>query len=94
MFEFQKTEIGFAFERSKQISIERLEVMIKTKALPKVYIHMCLSFLLGSLWTKFTPIFPQIRACLATLVKNAPKDLSVSVLQKITVSMKNTQHLA
>ena len=75
MYEFQRTEIGFAHERGKITSLERLEVLVKTGALPRVYSLICLNFLLGSLWTKFTPIIPQIQSCIATLVKCSSEDL-------------------
>ena len=56
MYDFEKTEIGFATEKNKELQIRRIEAMLKSRVTPEVYVKMAYSFLIGSLWIRFAPI--------------------------------------
>ena len=56
MFEFEKTPVGFATEKNKEMHLRRLESMIKSRVMPEVYLEMAYNFLIGALWTRFAPI--------------------------------------
>ena len=56
MFEFEKTPVGFATEKNKEMHLRRLESMIKSRVMPEVYLEMAYNFLIGALWIRFAPI--------------------------------------
>jgi len=56
LWNFEKTEIGFVDEKDKQLNLERIEVMISSGVVPRIYMEMAYNFLIGCLWIKFTPI--------------------------------------
>ena len=55
LYDFEKTEIGFEFEKNKEMQLRRLEVIIKCGVMPKLYQEVIYNFLIGSLWIKFAP---------------------------------------
>jgi hypothetical protein len=56
MWDFERTKIGFEFEKDKGYQLERLEVIIQSGVMPPAYYDMVYNFLVGSMWIKFTPI--------------------------------------
>ena len=68
MYQFEKTEISFLTEKNKQAQLEKLEVMAKFGVVPVEYHQALYNFLIGCLWIKFTPLFPAVHKCVATLI--------------------------
>lgn len=56
MYEFEKTPIGFATEKNKEMHMRRLESMVKSSLMPDIYVETVYNFLIGALWIRFAPI--------------------------------------
>ena len=69
LYEFEKTEIGFEFEKNKELQLRRLEVMIKSGVFPSAYEEIIYNFLVGSFWIKFAPIQQAVQDCMAAILK-------------------------
>lgn len=82
MYEFEKADIGFHTEKSKQAQLERLEVMAKYAVVPTEYHEALYYFLIGSLWIKFTPLFPAVHKCVAALINNTTTEMKEKLVQK------------
>ena len=70
MEDFEKTEVGFAFEKNKLMQLQRLEVMFNSGAVPPEYLELCHDFLIGCLWIKFAPLFASVHSCVGAIVRN------------------------
>jgi hypothetical protein len=70
MYDFEKTPIGFATEKNKELQLRRIEAMLKSGLLPKMYIQMTFNFLIGSLWIRFAPIQAAIHDSISALIKH------------------------
>ena len=70
LYDFEKTEIGFEFEKNKELQLRRLEVMIKSGVFPQAYEEIVYNFLVGSLWIKFAPIQEAVQDCMAAILKS------------------------
>ena len=68
MYEFEKTEIGFAHEKQKESKLRQIEVFIKRQTVPLPYLKAIYNFLIGCLWIKFSPIFPVAHDCLSAIL--------------------------
>lgn len=83
MNDFASTPANFTTERAKQMSLERLEVMIKNEY---EFEDACLTtvhrFLIGCLWVRFTPLFPFVHSAMSALLTFAPKDAQVRLMQE------------
>jgi len=56
MYDFEKTEISFTYEKNKEMQLGRLEVILRKRAMPDEYVRLCHNFLVGCFWIKFAPI--------------------------------------
>lgn len=82
MEDFEKTEVGFAFEKNKEMQLQRLEVLINSGTMPVEYIWLSYHFLVGCLWIKFAPLFASIQSCVAAIVRRAPKETRIQLMEK------------
>ena len=82
MYDFEKTEIGFTYEKSKEMQLRNLEVLIKSRAMPNEYLMLAYHFLIGCLWIKFSPIFPAMHDCISAIIINTGLDLQQHLVSK------------
>jgi hypothetical protein len=82
MKEFEETEIGFLFEKSKIITLQRIENIISSDVMPVIYLETAYSFLLGCYWIKFTPLFEHVHEAMVALFKCAPPSLKHQLVLK------------
>ena len=68
MYEFEKTEVGFAHEKDKESKLRQIEVFIKRQIVPTTYLRAAFNFLVGCLWIKFSPIFPVTHDCISAIL--------------------------
>jgi hypothetical protein len=69
MWDFERTTIGFKYEKDKENQLQRLEVMLQSGLVPQKYLELAYNFLIGCLWIKFTPIQETVQACIAAIIK-------------------------
>ena len=82
MLQYEQKEIGFVYEKDKQLQIQRIEAMVKSGVMPERYLAMVYDFLVGSLWVKFAPLFDCIISCLQTVFTHASSELQKKLLTK------------
>jgi hypothetical protein len=70
LHDFERTAIGFEFEKNKELQLRRLDVIIKSGVMPSPYHDIVYNFLIGSLWIKFAPIQEPVHDCLAAILKS------------------------
>jgi hypothetical protein len=90
MYDFEKTEIGFATEKNKDLQIRRLEALLKSRLAPPQYVRMIYNFLIGSLWIRFAPIQAAIHDCVSTLIDHADAALQKEIVQRHASILKCT----
>ena len=88
MYEFEKAEIGFETERTKQAQLERLEVMAKYAVLPSEYCKATYYFLVGCLWVKFTPLFPAVHLAVAALINNSSAEMKEFLVREHSLILR------
>ena len=74
MYDFEKTDIGLLYQKNKEMQLRRLEVFIKSQAMPTVYLKLIYHFLIGSLWIRYSPIFPAIHDCVSAIIMHSSMD--------------------
>ena len=70
MEDFEKTEVGFAFEKNKLMQLQRLAVMFNSGAVPAEYHEICYDFLIGCQRNKYAPHIASVHSCVGAIVRN------------------------
>lgn len=84
MEDFEKTEVGFRFEKNKIMQLQRLEVMFNSGAVPAEYLEISYDFLIGCLWIKFAPIFAGVHSAVGAIVRNTTGEFRQKLVEKHT----------
>ena len=75
MCDFEKGEVSFETERSKQMHLQNLEVLLKSGLMPEIYVRMSYNFLVGCLWIRFAPIFNDVYNGISAAIRTANEKL-------------------
>lgn len=68
--------------------------MAKFAVVPEAYHRALYNFFIGCLWIKFTPLFPAVHKCVATLINSASPESQEKLVKQHMIILKGATWLA